>query len=45
VRSVNLTKRDGCLLTLRTHAVLNVNRGLASEIVSTKCTRSSAHPG
>jgi len=36
VHNVNVTMRDGCLSTLRTSAVLNVNRGLAGAIALTK---------
>jgi hypothetical protein len=38
VHNVNVTNRDRCLLTLRTPAVLNVNRGLAGAIALTKRT-------
>jgi hypothetical protein len=44
VHNVNVTKREGYLLTLRTYAVLNVDRGLAGAIVLTKCTGNPAHP-
>jgi hypothetical protein len=42
VHNVNMMQRDRCLLTLRTSAVLNVNRGVAGAIVLTKCTGNPA---